>query len=170
MPDFDELYAEHKPAVYKTCLAQFNDAGFAEEITQEAFAKAFAHRENLRDVSSFPSWVTTIAKRIGYNRRRLDQYRYNKLPPEDLLEQHWNPLVPDDVQVEDINFIRQWILGLKDDDQQIILLKYYHGLNDAEIGMETGKQAGTVKRRHALLRRKLREAAAEHIRTLNFPQ
>jgi len=158
MPNFEELYEKHNAAVYKTCLTLFNDADFADEITQEAFSRAFIKLKSLRDENSFPSWVITIAKHYGYNKARLDQYRFNKLPPDDLLEQGWDLLGPDNTRVEDINYIRRWILSLNDNDQQLVLLKYYHELSDAEIGEETGKTASAIKRRLALLRSKLKEA------------
>ena len=158
MLDFDQLYKKYFTPVYKTCLALFNNSDFADEITQEAFARAFTKLESLRDENSFQSWVITIAKHYGYNKARLDQYRYNRLPPEDLLEQSWGLLGPDDTRVEDINYIRKWILSLKDIDQQLILLKYYHGLSDAEIGEETDKQANSVKRRLSTLRGMLKKS------------
>lgn len=163
MEDFDKLYELNYPIVFKACLAQFNNADFAEEITQEAFSRAYAKLKSLRDENSFLPWVIAIAKHYGYNMARLDQYRFNRLPPDDLLEQGWDLFAPDDTRIEHINDIRRWILTLKDSDQQIFLMKHYHEMSDGEIGDETGRSAESVRRRLALLRSKLRTSMRNNL-------
>jgi RNA polymerase sigma-70 factor (ECF subfamily) len=156
--DFEQLYEKHFPAVYKACIAKFKNADFASEITQEAFSRAFEKYGDLREKSKFRPWVTMIAIRHGYNQSRLDQKRFNKLPPEDLLERNWSAVSPEDLPVDETNFIRNWILTLKEADQSMFLMKHYYYMTDDEIGMETEKPAGVIKRRLALLKSKLRTA------------
>jgi RNA polymerase sigma-70 factor (ECF subfamily) len=159
--DFEHLYEKHYPAVYNTCLARFKNADFAKEITQEAFSRAFMKYEDLRDKHKFRTWVAKIAVRYGYNQSRLDLQRFNQLPPEDLLERNWTAVSPEDLPVDETNFIRNWILTLKEVDQSMFLMKHYYYITDDEIGFEIGKPASTVKRRLALLRSKLKAALEE---------
>jgi RNA polymerase sigma-70 factor (ECF subfamily) len=158
MPDFSELYKEHFTVVYKTCLALFRDADFAAEVTQEAFVRAYINLDKLRDERKFKTWVIAIAKRYGYYKLRLDRSRYASLPPDDFLGQDSDQLISDERRVEIINDMRSWILTLSDDDQQLVLLKYFHHMTNADVGADAGKKPDAVKRRLALLRSKYRES------------
>ena len=161
MINFEELYQKHYPSVYRACLARFKDAGFAAEITQEAFVRALANQETLRDAEKFKSWVTAIALRYGSLKAREDQMRFNALPPVEMMESGWETAAADDLHIDDVNFIRRWILSLKEPDQQLFLMKYYYVMTSKEISVETGKPEGTVKSRLAYLKGKLK-AALQH--------
>jgi len=158
MPDFEQLYRTYYPSVYKICLAHFGRADFAKEVTQEAFSRAFINLEGLRDKERFLPWVVAIAMHYGYKRARLDKSRFNELPPEDQLEQGLGAVDHEDIPLEELNFIRSWILTLSEPDQQLFLLRYYYHRTYAEISRETGKPLGTVKSRLSTLRVKLMEA------------
>ena len=151
MTGFDDLYETHFPAVYRICLAQFRDAEFAAEITQEAFSRAFAQWESLRDVDRFLTWVTAIALHFGYLKANQAQARSNELPPDEMLDLAWTSTSTENPDTDEQNFIRRWILTLKDDDQQIFLLKHYYLLTDEEIAQVVGKAESTVNYRRGRL-------------------
>jgi len=162
MDSFEELYRIHFLPVYRACLARFSRADFAMEITQEAFARALKDFGKLRDPSKFRSWVVTIAYNFGKREGCREKVLYNPLPPSDLLERDWNQVVPEDLQVDDVNFIRRWILTLNEADQRSFLLKYYYSQTDQEISEQISKPLGTVKRRlHDLRLRLARVIRAE---------
>ena len=140
------------------CRAKFRQTDFAMEITQEAFARAFSSMDTLRDEAKFQSWVTAIAINFGNKKGRSDQSSYNALPPGDMLERGWNQVAPEDIHIDDVNFIRRWILALPAQDQPAFLMKYYYGMMDKDISEQTGKPLGTVKRRLHNLRTKLAQA------------
>lgn len=163
MTDFDQLVEMHYQAVYKTCLAQFKNSDLAMEITQEAFSRAFVKFGNLRNSDKFRSWVTSIALRHGYLKSRQDLSRYNALPPDDQLERDGYSIIADDMQIEESNFVRHWILTLREPDQNIILMKHYYLMTNEEIARETGKAVSTIKRRLSLLKSSLKAAVQEEM-------
>ncbi len=65
---FRELFQTHKNKIYKVALAYVKSPAIAEEVVQDVFLKVWLHRENLRDVKSFESWVHTVGKNQIVNR------------------------------------------------------------------------------------------------------
>ena len=156
--DFEQSYKDHFPAVYKTCLAKFKNEDFAMEITQEAFTRAFMKLGDLRDESKFLPWVTTIAIHYGYYRARLDQARFNRLPPDDRLGEALISASLGNPGAEAEDLIRRWLLTHKASDQRIFEMKYDYAMSNQEIAHAIRKSLSTVKRRLAFLRSSLKEA------------
>ena len=166
MSDFARLYQDNYDAVYKACLSEFGRAGFipeagleafAEEITQEAFARAFAKRWQLRDKTKFLPWVIRIAIRYGRVTARLDRVRYNELPDDDISKYPHIASRPPAPLPEGESFVSRWLKTQKDTDCQLFVMRYYYKMPMREISAATRKPLGTVKRRLAHLKARLKE-------------
>jgi RNA polymerase sigma factor (sigma-70 family) len=131
------------------------------EAAQEAFARSLEHLSVLRNETNFLSWVSVIALNYGRTKIRLDQMRYNELPAPDIMEQGWDAFDPEYGDIEDVNFIRRWILTLPEADQQLILLKFYYSLSNQVISEQAERPLGSVKRRLFHLKQKLRDALTQ---------
>lgn len=72
-PRFEEFYASRYRAVLRVVAGITGDCHDAEEITQEAFARAFIRWPSLRDSYESPeAWVRLVAVRLAIDfRRRL---------------------------------------------------------------------------------------------------
>ncbi len=57
---FDRLYRENQPKVYRLALSLAGNAHDAEDITQEAFFRAFRSYATFRGESSFFTWIYRI--------------------------------------------------------------------------------------------------------------
>lgn len=60
--DFEEIYEQYFKDVYLFVLAMSQDAGVAEEMTQETFFKAFKNIHKFRKTCSVKTWLCQIAK------------------------------------------------------------------------------------------------------------
>ena len=162
MLDFARLYEDHFTTVYRICLARFRQRDFAMEITQEAFARAYAKQGDLRDKASFLPWVTAIAVNYGYRQAKLNSLRFNPLPPADRTGYRRSagvhPNIADSPFGAEGSFIRRWVMSLKEADQRLFIMKYYYRMRNADISIEMDKPLGTVKRRISHLKTKLKEA------------
>lgn len=156
--DFEQLYRDCFTTVYRACLVKFKQDEFAMEITQEAFTRALMKLGDLRDESKFLSWVTAIAINYGYHKARLDQDRFNQLPPDDLLDQALLFAAPDSPEADDAGFIRGWIATLNESDRLLFLMKHYYYMTNNDISKETGIPLSTLKRRLSLLMNELKDA------------
>jgi RNA polymerase sigma-70 factor (ECF subfamily) len=71
--DFDALFRAEQDGLYRTILAFTGGrADVAEEATAEAFARAYAHRSEIRDPLA---WVYRVAFRIATDEVRRDRRR-----------------------------------------------------------------------------------------------
>ncbi len=73
---FDQLYRENQPKVYRLALSMTANPADAEDITQEAFFRAFRSYGSFRQDSSFFTWIYRIALNVANDHLK---YR-NKLP------------------------------------------------------------------------------------------
>ncbi|KYZ76108.1 RNA polymerase subunit sigma-24 [Anaerosporomusa subterranea] len=79
---FSRLYDENYPKVYHLALALAGNASDAEEITQEAFLRAFRAFSSFRNDSAFFTWIYRIALNVA---RDYLKYR-DKLPIQTVTE------------------------------------------------------------------------------------
>jgi RNA polymerase sigma-70 factor (ECF subfamily) len=81
---FDQLYRDNQPKVYRLALSLTGNAQDAEDITQEAFFRAFRSYGTFREESSFFTWIYRIALNVAND--HLTQRA--KLPIYALTEDH----------------------------------------------------------------------------------
>jgi len=62
---FDRLYCDNQAKVYKLALGLTCDANDAEDITQEAFFRAFRSYHTFREESSFFTWIYRITLNVA---------------------------------------------------------------------------------------------------------
>ncbi len=62
---FDRLYRDNQPKVYRLALSLAGNAHDAEDITQEAFFRAFRSYDGFREESSFFTWIYRIAINVS---------------------------------------------------------------------------------------------------------
>jgi RNA polymerase sigma-70 factor (ECF subfamily) len=63
--EFEQLYNENYPKIYKLALGLTGNSNDAEEITQEAFYKAFQSYDAFRGTSSFFTWIYRITVNVA---------------------------------------------------------------------------------------------------------
>ena len=73
---FDQLYRDNQAKVYRLALGLTGKPGDAEDITQEAFYRAFRSYHTFREESSFFTWIY----RIALNTASSYMKKRNKLP------------------------------------------------------------------------------------------
>lgn len=141
-PDFDEFYS----GAYRPLLVQLyaltGDYAEAEEIAQEAFARAWLAWSRISGFESVHGWVRTVAFRIAVSRwrraTRLARALGKLAAPED---------VPDlgPLSVAVVTALR----SVPVPQRRALVLHYLCDLPVAQIAAEEGISVGTVKSRLA---------------------
>ena len=67
---FEDLYRRYYGRLYRFCLKRVGDAEEAEEVTQEAFARAFKALDRLSGERKFYPWLSVIAARLCVDTHR----------------------------------------------------------------------------------------------------
>ncbi len=149
------LMKRYKKAVYFMVLKMIRDADDAEDLTMEAFAKAFRNLERFKKDYTFSTWLFRIA-----TNNTIDFIRKKKLKTMSL-----NNTLSDDsgnsvnIDVEDddnnpqdefiksqrIEMVRIFVDKLPAKYRKLVQLRYFDELSYEEIAVELDKPLGTVK-------------------------
>ncbi|MHB1416478.1 MAG: RNA polymerase sigma factor [Chloroflexota bacterium] len=150
---FGELYERHVKRVYTYVYYRLHSRQDAEDLTARTFMQALAHFPRYRQQGvPFSAWLLRIAHNLVAN-----WYRDNKreiVPLEEALSTRSHEDGPEEAATEKEE--RQELLAalaeLPDERQQLIVLRFGHGLRAADIAVVMGRTEGAVK---ALLHRTL---------------
>lgn len=81
MTDFEQVYAENYPIVYKFTFSLCRDPSLAEEITQASFVKALEHYSQFDRRCRLYVWICQIARNTYYSHLRRQKHL---LPEQDV--------------------------------------------------------------------------------------
>ncbi len=149
---FEAYYKKTFAVVYNILRNREN----AEDITQDAFIKAFQNIHQLKDQTKFGAWLAVIASNLARNflkrEKRID-YTDEELTPENSSE------TKDTEELAllslEIDRVRQAIKALPPDHYQVVVLQYYYDLRVEEIATMLKISQGTVKSRLHRARQRL---------------
>jgi len=145
------LYEENFDKVYRYLAVRVEEAAEAEDLTQQAFLKAFQALGSFhwREVG-FAGWLFRIARNvfIDQERRKASQRKYlaNPLPA---WERDPEALVEDKVMLEKVI---SHLGELTAAQREVIKLRFGAGLSTQEVATVMGKKPGAIKAlQHAAL-------------------
>ncbi|MER7894316.1 SigE family RNA polymerase sigma factor [Micromonospora sp. NPDC094482] len=136
--EFDAFYTVTAVRVVGQVFAVYGDLAEAQDVVQEAYAKAWQHWHKVSTYAAPEAWVRVVAWRLAANRwrsarRRVRAWvRHGEPPPTP------GP-GPDRVAI--MGALRQ--LPVK--QRQVVVLHYLYGYPVAEIADSTGMPVGSVK-------------------------
>lgn len=154
MDDFDGWVQASYARAYRTaCLLLANPAD-AEEAVQEAFLRVWRFRGAMPEGDGRQAWLYRVVVNTCRSRRRADAARPCSVRQldEDL------PPAADlggEDQLARAADVRAALAQLPEHLRVVVVLHYYVGLVDREIGVATGRRPGTVRARLATARRRL---------------
>ncbi len=149
------LMKRYKKAVYFMILKMIRDADDAEDLTMEAFAKAFKNLHKFKKDYTFSTWLFRIA-----TNNTIDFIRKKKLKTMSLnttLSDDGGNSVTIDVEDDDnnpqdefiksqrIEMVRVFVDKLPAKYRKLVELRYFQELSYDEIAQELDKPLGTVK-------------------------
>lgn len=141
----DESFASvfnehHRPAVRLAYLLT-GDAGQAEDIVSEAFAKVFVQwrKGRVEDVGPYLRRAVANQANSKLRRRYLERREASRRTGDD------RGVRTVDEQAADRDAVWQAIQRLPDRQRQVVVLRYYEDLSEAETAEVLGISAGTVK-------------------------
>jgi RNA polymerase sigma-70 factor (ECF subfamily) len=152
---FEELYREHVGRIYALCLRISCNPALAEELTQEAFIRAWQRLETFRLGTHFPAWLSKVAVNVALGDRRSRSRRaLREAPVED--PDQWDPPAPTATPSEGMDLERA-IAGLPPGARKVFVLYDIEGFQHREIADKLGLSPGTSKAQLHRARRLLRE-------------
>jgi RNA polymerase sigma-70 factor (ECF subfamily) len=130
---FETLYERAFPRVYAYVASLLRDRSAAEEVTAQAFERAYRKRSTYRPArGSAEAWLFGIARHAALDElRRLKRRATLEGDPEDVHgptpEDHADAVVRRET-------VRAALAALEPRDRDLVALKFHGGLSNAEIG------------------------------------
>ncbi len=161
---FEALVAAYEKNVFNLALQMTGNREDAQDMTQEAFLKAYSSLSSFRGDSKFSSWLYRIVSNVCLDfKRRQGRRPSSSLTVEDDEGENIQLDIADESQSPEAllerkmtrEAVRAGLRQLPDEQRQILLLREIQGLSYEEIGEAMGLEAGTVKSRIFRARKKL---------------
>lgn len=161
MDDFTEVVRAHGDAVYGFVLRRVGGSrALAEDLTQEAFLRAWRGRRGFREETTVRGWLCAIAANVVRDHARRLRRRPAEVPAPDWLDV---PDTADDpasaaIAIDDLAALRTALAALPANQREMFLLRERDGLSYADIAAVLGCPVGTVMSGLSRARLRLREA------------
>ena len=154
---FSLLVEKYQKQVHALAWRIVGDFHIAEEITQDAFLKAYVKLKNLKEPQRFAGWISVLTRR-----HCLAWLRKKRVWTQSLehLEQTDNEQLAEAVYSEYViaerertaaetqrEVVKKLLAKLKESERTVITLHYFGEMSCAEIGEFLGVSANTVKSR-----------------------
>ncbi|MGH3647848.1 MAG: SigE family RNA polymerase sigma factor [Micromonosporaceae bacterium] len=146
--DFDAFYQGTRQRVVATMYALTGDLSEAQDVTQEAYARAWQRWRKVSGYDDPEAWVRTVARRIAYSgwrkaRNRVAAYRRH------------GPAPPTTAPSEDTVALVTALRELPPEQRETVVLHHIVGLPVEQVARQMGVPTGTVKTRLARGRKAL---------------
>ena len=149
------LMKRYKKAVYFMILKMIRDADDAEDLTMEAFAKAFKNLERFKKDYTFSTWLFRIATNNAIDfirKKKLKTMSLNNTLSDDSGNAVTIDIEDDDnnpqdvyIRTQRIEMVRIFVDKLPAKYRKLVQLRYFDELSYEEIAKELDKPLGTVK-------------------------
>ncbi len=152
----EALYTAHSGRVYTVVRRLVGDDHLAEDISQDAWVRAFERLASFRGESAFGTWMHRLAVNTALNRLRRRGRR-----PEVEKAAAPPPAPPDtDEMVLNQRVLGQALDRLPDGYRQVLVMHDVEGMTHEEIAERLGVAIGTSKSQLHKARARMREILA----------
>lgn len=157
---YRELVERHERRVYAVAWSRLGDAGLAEEVTQEAFIRAYRRIWMLGDGTKFSAWIAAIARRMAINfglrhRRELNKRERWALEQDSMAVRENTD--PEDRSACTPENLKQTLSKLPAAHRECLVLFYLEGKSGAEAAEALGISETALRVRLHRARTALRE-------------
>ena len=137
------LMRQHQEAAFRLAYLMIGNAAEAEDVAQDAFVRAYLSLDKFDGERPFRPWLLTIVANLARNRRR-SWGRY-----WDMVQRWWqvNDTVAETIPRDEADLLWQAVQQLRPAAQEIIYLRYFLEVSEAETAETLHIQPGTVKSR-----------------------
>lgn len=150
--DFDKIYKEYSPKIFRICMGYFNDVEKASDLTQETFISVLENLHTFKSQSSIGTWIYRIATNKCL-RQLENESRIKTLD----IPQHLSIESEDCQNVEAKHlFLRKCIAELPEIERLIMLL-YLEDLPQEKIADVVGISHSNIRVRVHRIKEKLTE-------------
>jgi RNA polymerase sigma-70 factor (ECF subfamily) len=151
---FGELIRRHQDFVYGAVLRVLRNPTLAEDVTQEAFLRAYRAREGFRGDAAVRSWLYRIGTNLALNAvTRRKEYPRETLPEPDPAEGALHHIEREELREQ----VRAAVESLPQKLRAPLVLREWEELSYQEIADRLGLRLNTVRTRILRARRSVKQ-------------
>jgi RNA polymerase sigma-70 factor, ECF subfamily len=143
---FAELFEVTFSSVYRFLYGRCGDPSLAEDLAQDTYMRAMrAVTKSFQGRSSeFVAWIIRIARNRFFDHVKSGRVKWevvvDEMPVTEASGSEGDPLAA----IESV-WLRRVLERLTEEQQEIVYMRFFHGLGIAETAKVTGKSEGAVK-------------------------
>ncbi len=167
---FEELVIAYQNRLFSAMLAVLGNRQDAEDVTQEAFTKAFLRLDAFQSRSSFFTWLHRIAFNLAIDLRRRDARARSagrvsaEVANDELRSAELSPAARSE-QSETQRKIYEALAMIDPERRSVIALRDLQGMDYAEIAEVLEIPIGTVRSRLHRARTEMRDLLADYMQS-----
>ena len=150
--DFDRLYQDMYPRIFRTLATMLGDPAGAEDCAQDAFLKAFRAWPSWKANAPAEAWIHRIALNTAFSYMRKRRLR----EVGELIRRLGRPVEPDPTERALHSVVLHEIRRLPAKQAAALVLRHLHGYTNREIAGALGEPESTVASRLMAAKRTLR--------------
>ncbi len=176
---FTELVEKYQKGIHALAWRKIGDFHIAQEITQDAFLRAYQRLRTLKDYSLFPGWVYVIASHLCTEWHRKKKFPIQSLEATDVAEidqvshSHYMAEKRDTEAAEARREVVQKLLQKLPESERTVMALHYLGEMTCEaISKMLGVSPNTIKSRLSRARNRLKKEEAiirENLSSFQLP-
>ena len=154
---FSTLVRKYQKQVHALAWRIIGDFHIAEEITQDAFLKAYMELKNLKEPQRFAGWLSVITRRRCFawlRKKRMGTQSLEHLEESDseqIEEAAYSEYVVEEKErtaaETQRDVVKKLLAKLQESERTVMTLHYFGEMTCAEIGEFLGVSANTIKSR-----------------------
>ena len=153
--DFEQIYDQYFPRIYRYLLSLCSDPSLAEELAQDAFFRAIEHSGSFRGDCKLSVWLCQIAKNCWLSHVRREKRR---VPYDDAGEAADPDGMEEALAQKDSAFqIHRRLHALPEPYREVFSLRVFAELSFAQIGGLFGKSEVWARVAYYRAKQKIRE-------------
>ena len=142
---WEMLVRQYQEAAFRLAYLLLQNAADAEEVAQDAFVRAYLALDRFDGKRPFKPWLLQITRNLAKNRQRsLSRYWA-------MAKRWWQmqePVIePPQVSRDEATLLWQAVQQLRPKAQEVIYLRYFLEMSEAETAVTLNIPPGTVKSR-----------------------
>ncbi|HTM68389.1 MAG TPA: sigma-70 family RNA polymerase sigma factor [Candidatus Binatia bacterium] len=147
---FGAVYDAYVKQIYRFIYFKVSSAEQAEDLTSEAFLKAWQYLKEKRDVNNLQALLYSVARTVV-----IDHYRANNCLPgtvsldetisDETAEVASEKFLKDMETKFDTTLVLEKLRGLKDEYRDVVIMRYLDEMSTGEIAAVLGKNASNVR-------------------------
>ncbi|MDR4887734.1 sigma-70 family RNA polymerase sigma factor [Fredinandcohnia sp. QZ13] len=158
--EFSKIYHEYNSRLFRISYSITRDIHTAEDVVHETFIKAINKMDTLEDENKMGAWLSSIATRTAIDFVRMERNKKGTPMDHELIECLGKTMKQNVEEEVETNMVMEQIYQatrkLKQEYQDVLTLKIWHGLQENQIAHILNLKPCTVKTRIYRARKELR--------------